>query len=34
MSPHGPDFDADPVADKSTQSCGICHLSVPGAAEP
>lgn len=33
VSPHGPDFDPDHVADKSTQSCGICHVSLPGAAE-
>jgi hypothetical protein len=31
VSPHGPDFDPDHVADKSTQSCGICHLSLPQA---
>jgi hypothetical protein len=30
VSPHGPDFDPDHVADKSTQSCGICHFSIPG----
>lgn len=29
VSPHGDDFDPDHVADKSTQSCGICHLSLP-----
>lgn len=33
VSPHGPDFDPDHVADKSTQSCGICHVSLPGAAD-
>jgi hypothetical protein len=31
VSPHGPDFDPGHVADKSTQSCGICHFSIPGA---
>lgn len=31
VSPHGPDFDPDHVADKSTQSCAICHFSLPGA---
>jgi cytochrome c553 len=31
VSPHGPDFDPDHVADKSTQSCAICHLTLPGA---
>jgi hypothetical protein len=32
VSPHGPDFDPEHVASKSTQSCGICHLSLPEAA--
>ena len=31
VSPHGPDFDPDHVADKSTQSCAICHFDLPGA---
>lgn len=34
VNPHGPDFDPGHVAGKSTQSCAICHLSLPGAAEP
>lgn len=34
VSPHGPDFDPDHVADKSTQSCAICHFSLPGAPGP
>ena len=25
VSPHGPDFDPERVADRSRQSCGICH---------
>jgi hypothetical protein len=25
VSPHGPDFDPERVADRSTMSCGICH---------
>jgi hypothetical protein len=28
VSPHGPDFDPDHVADKSTQSCAICHFDL------
>lgn len=34
VSPHGPDFDPDHIADKSTQSCGICHFSIPGSEAP
>ena len=34
VSPHGPDFDPEHVADKSTQSCGICHFTIPGASSP
>lgn len=34
VSPHGPDFDPDHVADKSTQSCAICHFSLPTEASP
>ncbi len=25
VNPHGPDFDPERAADRSTQSCGICH---------
>ncbi len=25
INPHGPDFDPERAADRSTQSCGICH---------
>lgn len=28
VSPHGPDFDPDHVADKSTQMCAICHFDL------
>jgi hypothetical protein len=34
VSPHGPDFDPADTADKSQQSCGICHLALPEAARP
>jgi hypothetical protein len=34
VNPHGPDFDPDHVADKSTQSCAICHRSLPGSGGP
>ena len=34
VSPHGPDFDPEHVADKSTQSCAICHFSIPGSSSP
>ena len=34
VSPHGPGFDPAHAADKSQQSCGICHLSLPEAARP
>jgi len=27
INPHGPGFDPDRVADRSTMSCGICHTS-------
>lgn len=33
VSPHGPGFDPGRAAGKSQQSCGICHLSLPGGAE-
>lgn len=33
VSPHGPGFDPAHAAGKSQQSCGICHLALPGAAE-
>lgn len=26
INPHGPDFDPGRVADRSTQSCGLCHF--------
>lgn len=29
ISPHGPDFDPEAVADRSQQACGICHFSLP-----
>lgn len=28
INPHGPSFDADRVADRSTMSCGICHFAA------
>jgi hypothetical protein len=34
VSPHGPDFDPDRVADRSTMSCAICHFDLPGSVEP
>lgn len=34
VNPHGPDFDPGHVADKSTQSCGICHFELPEGIEP
>lgn len=34
VSPHGPDFDPGHVADKSTQSCGICHFGLPEGIDP
>jgi hypothetical protein len=34
VSPHGPGFDPARAADRSRQSCGICHFSLPGAATP
>ena len=27
INPHGPGFDPERVADRSTMSCGICHTS-------
>jgi len=30
VSPHGPGFDPNRIADRSTISCGVCHFSVPG----
>ena len=29
VSPHGPGFDPDRVADRSTMSCAICHFELP-----
>lgn len=34
VSPHGPDFDPAHVADKSTQSCAICHFDLPEGISP
>lgn len=34
INPHGDDFDAARVADRSTQSCAICHFALPGGIEP
>ncbi|MDX1624529.1 MAG: cytochrome c3 family protein [Gemmatimonadota bacterium] len=34
VSPHGPDFDPGHAADKSTQSCGVCHFGLPEGIEP
>lgn len=34
VNPHGPEFDPGHVADKSTQSCAICHFSLPEGIEP
>lgn len=34
VNPHGPDFDPGHVADKSTQSCAICHFSLPEGIDP
>jgi hypothetical protein len=30
INPHGPGFEADRVAARSQQLCGICHFSLPG----
>ena len=30
VSPHGPGFDAERLADKNPQLCLVCHYSVPG----
>lgn len=29
INPHGPGFDPNRIADRSTISCGICHISIP-----
>jgi predicted CXXCH cytochrome family protein len=29
IDPHGPGFDPNRIADRSTISCGICHFSIP-----
>ncbi len=29
INPHGPGFDPNRIADRSTISCGICHFSLP-----
>ncbi len=29
IDPHGPGFDPNRIADRSTISCGICHFSLP-----
>ncbi len=29
IDPHGSAFDPDRIADRSTQSCAICHFSIP-----
>ena len=34
VNPHGPGFDPPHTADKSQQSCGICHFSLPEGARP
>lgn len=34
VSPHGPGFDPAHVADKSTQSCAICHFGLPEGISP
>ncbi|HUP20984.1 MAG TPA: cytochrome c3 family protein [Gemmatimonadota bacterium] len=34
VSPHGPDFDPQAVAGKSTMSCGICHFDLPEGISP
>jgi len=30
VNPHGPGFDPNRIADRSTISCGVCHFSIPG----
>jgi doubled CXXCH motif protein len=34
VSPHGPGFDPDRVAGRSTQSCAICHFDLPSSGGP
>lgn len=34
VSPHGPGFDPDRIADRSTQSCAICHFDLPDGGRP
>lgn len=34
VNPHGPRFDPDRVAGRSTMSCAICHVDLPGSVRP